>query len=305
MSGPAERSPLALLHLEDDSADAILVRRQLERELPGILVRWVATETDFKRALAHEEIQVILSDLSLPRYNGLAALHYARARYPRIPFVIFSSNDDPKIVRSVLRHGASDYLFKNELRDLPKAIADAAARRDGNGRAMDLLESRAKVLELSAELLRERDFTRALRRVLEVAVSLLKADKGNVLLFEEGQNMLRLADSIGFPQEFLDRYGWLPADSPSACGRAFQRRERVVVEDIHRDPDFLKFGSATQSFGFAAVQSTPLRGRNGRLIGILSTHYERPGRPPEEGLRTLDLYIQEAEQVFHLLESRE
>jgi DNA-binding NarL/FixJ family response regulator len=304
VSGAEGQAPLVLLHLEDNSADALLVRRQLERELPGILVRAVSAESEFQRTLAEERIHVVLSDLSLPGYHGLTALRYARTHYPLIPFIIYSSNDDPKVVRSALRYGASDYLFKSELQDLPRAIAGAASRRDGDVRGLERrLESRARAFELSAELLRERDFSRALRRVLEVAVSLLKADKGNVLLFEEAKNQLRLADSIGFPQDFLDRYGSLPANSPTACGRAFQRRERVVVEDIHRDPDFSKLGSQTESYGFAAVQSTPLRGRDGRLFGILSTHTERPGRPPEEGLRTLDLYIQEAERVFQLLGS--
>ena len=297
-----ERPTLTVLHLEDNSSDALLVRRQLSRDLPGALVRWVSTEPAFKQALAREEIQVIVSDLSMPRYNGLSALTYAHAHYPLVPFIVFSSYDDPKSVRTALRTGAFDYVFKTELADLPAAVAQATHRRNGNHRG-DLLENRAKVFELSAELLREKDFSRALRKVLEVSVSLLKADKGNVLLFEETANELRLAESIGFPKEFLERYATLPSDSLTACGRAFQSRERVVVEDIHRDPDFQKGGYETQSFGFSGVQSTPLRGRNGRLFGILSTHYLSPRRPAEEDLRTLDLYIQEAERVFELLEA--
>jgi DNA-binding NarL/FixJ family response regulator len=294
---------MTVLHLEDSSSDALLVRRRLEGDLPGTQIRWVETESEFRRALAQEEIHVVLSDLSLPGFNGLVALDYSRAHYPLIPFIILSSNEDPKPVRAALRSGASDYVFKGELHDLARVILHAAGMRNGDARGMIRLESRATVFELSAELLRETDFSRALHKVLEVAVRLLKADKGNVLLFEEAQNELRLATSIGFPQEFLDRFGSLPSDSSTACGRAFQRRERVVVEDIDRDPDFLKLGPQTRSYGFAAVQSTPLRGRNGRLFGILSTHYERPRRPSEEDLETLDLYIQEAARVFEILDS--
>ncbi len=303
MSEPAEQPAMTVLHLEDNSSDALLVRRQLGRDLPGTAIRWVATEPDFKHALAYEEVQIIVSDLSMPRYSGLTALAYARAHYPLIPVIIFSSFDDPKMVRAALRSGASDYLFKTELDDLGAAIAQAARHRNGHNGHSKRLEVRAKAFELSAELLRDGDFSRALRRVLEVAVSLLKADKGNVLLFEEAAKELRLTESIGFPQEFLDRFGSLPSDSSTACGRALQRRERVVVEDIYSDPGFQKLGTLMDHFGFAAVQSTPLRGRNGRLFGILSTHYEQPRRPEEEDLRTLDLYIQEAERVFELLET--
>lgn len=304
MATSTGRSALTVLHLDDSSMDALLVRRQLGRDLPGTTVRWAATESEFKQALAREEVHVVLSDLSMPVYDGLLALDYARTHYPRVPVVILSSNEDPRIVRAALRSGASDYVFKLELKDLARIIEHAAHLRNGDGRASEQLESRARAFELGAVLLRETDFIQALHRVLEVAVSLLKADKGNILLFEEEGKELRLVTSIGFSKEFHERFAVLPSDSPTACGRAFQHRRRVVVEDIFQDPDFLSLGSKCREFGFAAVQSTPLRGRNGRLFGILSTHYDRPGRPAEADLGTLDLYIQEAERAFALLDSR-
>jgi hypothetical protein len=39
------------------------------------------------------------------------------------------------------------------------------------------------------------------------------------------------------------------------------------------------------------------------MLGILSTHYDRPYSPPAEDLQALDLYIQEAERVFDHLGS--
>jgi CheY-like chemotaxis protein len=297
--------PLTVLHLEDSPEDALLVRRRLVRDLPGILLRRVETETEFKQALAAEEIHVVVSDLSLPGYHGLTALAYARLHYPRIPVIILTSNQDSTSIRSALRSGAMDYVFKEELGDISRAVRRAAALRDGHGGNGNGLERRANVFELGAQMLRETDFDRALQKVLEVAVTLLKADKGNVLLFEEAHQELKLANSIGFSREFHERFATLPSDSPTACGRAFQSRERVVVEDIFLDPDFSKLGGEkTRQLGFAAVQSTPLRGRNGRLFAILSTHYDRPRRPSDEDLGALDLFIQEAERVFARLDAR-
>ena len=304
MTASAGRPPMTVLHLEDSSTDALLVRRQLVRDLPGAQIRWVETETEYKQVLANEEIHVVLSDFAMPNYDGLAALDYARTNYPLIPVIILSSNEDPKTIRAALRSGATDYVFKIELAELAQAIVRASGMRNGDGRRLEQLQNRARVYELTAELLRETNFLQALHKVLVASVALLKADKGNVLLIEEEQKQMRLATSIGFPREFIQRYGSLPSDSATACGKAYQRRERVVVEDIDRDPDFMKLGYGTENFGFAAVQSTPLRGRNGRLFGILSTHYEQPRRPTDEDLGTLDLYIREAERVFAFLESR-
>jgi CheY-like chemotaxis protein len=295
---------MTVLHLDDDASDAVLVRRRLQVDLPGVQVRSVATEQEFKKALAESSFHVIVSDLAMPVFDGFAALKYSRANYPLIPFIFFSGNEEAKTVRTALRSGASDYLFKAELKELGRSILSIAVDRNGDAGGLERLASRAKVFELSAQLLREKDFTRALRKVLEGAVAVLKADKGNVLLFEETENLLRNAISIGFPQDFLDRFPIIQTDAPTACARAFRGQERVVVEDIHRDPEFAKLGGAVcQSFGFSAVQATPLRGRNGRVLGILSTHYDRPYRPPAEDLRTLDLYIQEAERVFGILQA--
>jgi CheY-like chemotaxis protein len=295
---------MTILHLDDDVSDAQLVRRRLQVDLPGAQVRWAATEQEFKKALAERAIQVIVSDLTMPLFNGFAALKYARANYPRIPFIFFSGNEDARTVRTGLRSGASDYLFKAELKELVRSILKVAGDSNVDAGGLERLANRAKVFELSAQLLREKDFTSALRKVLEGAVAVLKADKGNVLLFEETENLLRNAISIGFPQEFMDRYPTIQTDAPTACARAFRGQVRIVVEDIHQDPDFAKLGGEVcESFGFSAVQATPLRGRNGRMLGILSTHYDRPYSPPAEDLRTLDLYIQEAERVFGILES--
>jgi CheY-like chemotaxis protein len=302
-TSPTQR-PIAILHLDDDSSDALLVQRRLQVDLPGVQIRSVATERDFKKALAERTFQIIVSDLAMPVFDGLAALKYSRANYPLIPFIFLSGNDEAKAVRAALRSGAKDYLFKAELNELARLILKVAGETDSEAGDLERLANRAKVFELSAELLREKDFTRALRKVLEGAVAVLKADKGNVLLFEETENLLRNAISIGFPQDFMERFPTIQPDAPTACARAFRGKERVVVEDIHRDPDFSKLGTTVcESFGFSAVQATPLRGRNGRMLGILSTHYDRPYRPPAEDLRTLDLYIQEAERVFGSLEA--
>jgi len=295
---------MTILHLEDNSSDALLVRRRLRLDLQGVQVQWASTESEFKKALADQIIQVIVSDLSMPLFDGFAALEYARANYPLIPFILLSGDEDARTLRSALRSGASDYLFKSELEALACSIVQVAGKTGDQAGSLERLAGRARVLELSAQLLRENDFTRALRKVLEVAVAVLKADRGNVLLFEEAENLLRNTISIGFPPDFMDRFPTIQPDAPTACARAFRGQERIVVEDIHRDPDFSKLGGVVcDSFGFMAVQATPLRGRNGRVLGILSTHYDRPRRPLEEDLQTLDLYIHEAERVFDFLEA--
>ena len=70
-------STLQVLHLEDNPADAELVGVLLDEEWSGCRIRRVQTRSDFLDAVLHEPFSLILSDFSLPQFDGLSALALA------------------------------------------------------------------------------------------------------------------------------------------------------------------------------------------------------------------------------------
>ena len=70
------------------------------------------------------------------------------------------------------------------------------------------------------------------------------------------------------------------SDDSSACGRAARDLAQVVIADVREDPRLAAHREIAAASGFQAVQSTPLADQDGRLLGMLSTHYPRPYRPP-------------------------
>jgi signal transduction histidine kinase/CheY-like chemotaxis protein len=50
--------------------------------------------------------------------------------------------------------------------------------------------------------------------------------------------------------------------------------------------------------GVHAVQSTPLVSRDGRLVGVISTHWKRPHQPSERDLRLLDILSRQAADLI-------
>jgi GAF domain-containing protein len=101
----------------------------------------------------------------------------------------------------------------------------------------------------------------------------------------------------GFQADFLDYFRDVREDS-AVCGRALQRQERVIIEDVETDPGFAPHRSIAASAGFRAVQSTPLCGRGGEPLGMISTHFRLPHRPTEHNLRLTDLYARYAAEVI-------
>ncbi|MBN8261962.1 MAG: response regulator transcription factor, partial [Xanthomonadales bacterium] len=77
---------------------------------------------------AHPAIDLVLLDLHMPGNHGLAGLAAVRAQHPGVAVVVVSANDDPRVVRRALDHGAAGYLPKSAgLDDLRDAIRSVLA----------------------------------------------------------------------------------------------------------------------------------------------------------------------------------
>jgi PAS domain S-box-containing protein len=121
---------------------------------------------------------------------------------------------------------------------------------------------------------------------------------GNVRLYDAETGALEIAAQRGFDQEFLDHFRSMPIGPGGVYSRALKRGERVVVEDVLTDPAFSPYHSIATSVGFRAVQSTPVFGRRGDPLGMISTHFRQPHRPSERELRFTDLYARFAAELI-------
>jgi CheY-like chemotaxis protein len=119
------KRPIRLLHLEDDAADQVFVREMLHSDgLPCELVA-VKTRTDFESALTRGHYDLIISDFSLPSFDGLGALALARELSPATPFIFFSGTIGEDVAVASLKNGASDYILKQRPQRLATAIRNA------------------------------------------------------------------------------------------------------------------------------------------------------------------------------------
>ena len=128
-----------------------------------------------------------------------------------------------------------------------------------------------------------------LDEVLEFALRLLGAERGNVQLADPATGALRIAVQRGFGPEFVEYFAAV-TDDRSACGRAARHHAQVVITDVTTDPGFAPHREIALASGFRAVQSTPLVNRAGHLVGMLSTHYPRPTTPPRRDLQIVSRF---------------
>ena len=71
-----------------------------------------------------EEPDLLLLDLHMPGASGFSGLIHVRARFPALPVIVVSGNEEPGVMRRAIAHGASGYIPKStSLDDMAKAIA--------------------------------------------------------------------------------------------------------------------------------------------------------------------------------------
>src|SRR2546430_15454449 len=87
---------LRILHLEDNPTDAELVRAMLEAAGVDCAIRRVETREAFQSAVEREEVDVVISDFTLPSFDGLSALTLCPHKKPGLPvsFVSGTSCED-------------------------------------------------------------------------------------------------------------------------------------------------------------------------------------------------------------------
>lgn len=116
---------LNILHLEDNDNDAELVRNELESESIDFGYKRVDNEKDFIESITGTEYDLIISDYSLPSYNGLAALEKAVEIQPQTPFILISGTLGEDAAVESMKKGATDYVLKNRLSKLVPTIKRA------------------------------------------------------------------------------------------------------------------------------------------------------------------------------------
>jgi len=152
----------------------------------------------------------------------------------------------------------------------------------------------ARLNTLSSRLWQMRSLREGLTEMLVATIELLGADMGNIQLLKPDRGVLVIEAHHGFHKPFLDFFREVSAADDSACGRALRTGERIVIEDIETDALFEPFRSQAKQAGYRAVQSTPLIDRDGKALGMLSTHWRTTHRPDDHALRRLDLYARQA-----------
>ncbi|BAY43954.1 PAS/PAC sensor hybrid histidine kinase [Scytonema sp. HK-05] len=118
-------SGLRILLLEDSLLDAELIHALLNEGGVACEQVHVKTQAEFQTALEQDGFDLILSDYSLPGFDGMTALEMAQHHCPDIPFIFVTATMGEEVAIETLKRGATDYVLKQRLERLVPSVRRA------------------------------------------------------------------------------------------------------------------------------------------------------------------------------------
>lgn len=188
-----DKTQLKVLFVEDYEVDVELAVLELERD--GFAVMWtrVEEEKDLRNYLVSNTPDIVLSDYSMPHFDGLSALRIVKEIAPDLPFIFVSGTIGEERAIESIKNGATDYVLKGNIRRLGTSI-----RRT-------LAEKRDQVLAKIAEEERSR-----LAAILEATSDFVTIYNPNGKLIYANNALCKLYGVTGLNISDMDMYALYP-----------------------------------------------------------------------------------------------
>lgn len=133
---------------------------------------------------------------------------------------------------------------------------------------------RTRLQEMASDVLQSSCVEEMFNTTLNASIELTGATFSVLQVLEGGE--LRLVAQRGLSRQKVERFLTKAACRDVASVRAYRQRRRVNVCDILKEDAYEPFQAKAEAIGLRAIQSTPLIGRSGKLMGVLSVIYREP-----------------------------
>ena len=281
---------LRLLHLEDNGDDVELVRTALVREGLDCDILAVDSGPAYIEALQQSHFDAVLSDSSVPGYDGSEALTAARERFPGIPFIVVSAGAgaggaNPTEKRpTAAANAATARLGKAELHRLGSTLKHAVSQPAGATHRHSVSQPSGSKLGMQhlIQVIQQLSLARDLQTIMDIvrhaARTLVNADGATFVL--------RDGDKCFYAEEDAIQPLWKGQRFPlQACvsGWSMLNRQAAVIEDIYRD-ERVPHDAYRPTFVKSLVM-TPIR--TAAPIGAIGVYWAETHRASAEEIELL------------------
>jgi PAS domain S-box-containing protein len=121
--------PVKILIVEDQPNDFELATREIEQVLNSCEFDCVETKEEFIESLQNFQPDLIVSDYTMPHFDGLSVISLAQQHVPLVPVIILTGSIDEETAAESVKAGAVDYVIKENIIRLRHAVLHALEKK--------------------------------------------------------------------------------------------------------------------------------------------------------------------------------
>jgi signal transduction histidine kinase/CheY-like chemotaxis protein len=252
----------------------------------------VVGEQDPRQAVDHlerQEFDLIITDIKMPGMDGIELMRKVRDKDPHLGVVLITGYASLDTAKNAVEEGAFGYLTKPlEIDELKLVVARGIEKRNSERERIQLLNAlrvanetlELKLAQLDALasagnlLATTMDLEEALTAILSLAIDVIGAKLGSVMIIDEENDELYIRASCGLEENVVKNTRMKLGSSVS--GYVAKTRRPLIVENIEKDERFSRINR--EKYESKSLISAPLIYKD-RLFGVINLNNKENGRP--------------------------
>lgn len=198
--------------------------------------------------------------------------------------------EDARLLESLAHFAAAAHRL------LARAELARAGERQSRAALRQELNSAQQFQDLIASLVGAPTPAASFDRLLQAAMTLMRADAASIQVLDASEERLSLLASREFHPETAAHWRMVGVDKITPSALALRRGERFIIPDSEAMADIVE-ARAFRASGLRSCQTTPLRFADGRIMGALTTHWRQPYTAEAHDYRFFDVLARLAAEL--------
>jgi len=141
--------PIRILFVEDIPDDMELASIELQKDGIAVVSMRVDKENELIQALDSFLPDLVISDYSMPGFDGMEALRIIQQHDQNLPVIMFTGSINEEVAVECMKQGASDYILKDKIARLPYAVKEVlVTKKLWEAREKNMAEKKGYIEEL-------------------------------------------------------------------------------------------------------------------------------------------------------------
>ncbi len=269
---------LKILILEDNPSDVCLLEYELNKAEFNFSSYNARNREEFEKALFNFKPDIILSDYSLPSFNGTQAFIIKQKISPHVPFIIVSGTIGDENAVELIKSGVTDYILKGRLMALPQKISRALKDLEKAEEKLitdkNLYKAKnlyAFISQVNQNIVRVKDETTLFLNSCHLATDFGKFKMSWVGLFDFDKKTISLVEQYGIPDEDLGLFSNYAYQTSDVEDHILRSGTYFVSNDIKNDPKLENFKVYALKRNLNSCIVLPIK-KSGTIIGTFNLY---------------------------------